>query len=120
MDGSRLQACAADYALQLPQSEKSNPFGPEHDVYKVADKIFMMTTEVRGIKMVTVKGTPEDNLLQCTVYDSVTPGYHMNKRHWISIAAGPQITPAVIEGFVATSYHIVVQSLPKYKRPVLA
>jgi predicted DNA-binding protein (MmcQ/YjbR family) len=26
------------------------------------------------------------------VYDTVTPGYHMNKRQWISIAANPGIT----------------------------
>ena len=51
------------------------------------------------------------------VFDTVTPGYHMNKRHWISIAAGPGITQAFVSELVTDAYHLVVATLLQRDRP---
>ena len=43
----------------------------------------------------------------------------MNKQHWISLAAGPGITPDLVEELVLNAYELVVEGLPRAKRPVL-
>jgi predicted DNA-binding protein (MmcQ/YjbR family) len=49
-------------------------------VFKAKKKDFAMTTEVPGDKIVTLKCDPERSTILREVYDTVTPGYHMNKR----------------------------------------
>ncbi|RAP70179.1 hypothetical protein ACZ87_03018 [Candidatus Erwinia dacicola] len=52
------------------------------------------------------------------IYDSIHAGYHMNKRHWISICAGEQISEGLIKQLVEESYDLVVAGLPKRLRPM--
>lgn len=53
--GAKIQQIVADLANQLPDANCTQPFGPEYDVFKVKEKVFAMTTEVRGEKIVTLK-----------------------------------------------------------------
>ncbi len=39
----------------------------------------------------------------------ISPGYHMNKKHWITVESGELVTD---------SYRLVVAHLPKAERPV--
>jgi predicted DNA-binding protein (MmcQ/YjbR family) len=41
----------------------------------------------------------------------------LRKPHWISIAAGPKITEELVEDLVAGAYELVVEKLPRSKRP---
>ncbi|MEF3121964.1 hypothetical protein [Kocuria flava] len=41
MDGTTLQEAAALTAAAMPGVSLTHPFGPEHDVYKVAGRIFL-------------------------------------------------------------------------------
>ena len=115
--GAKLQQAVADLARQWPEATCTQPFGPEHDVFKVKGKVFAMTTGVPGHPVVTLKCDPERAVLLRELHPTVTPGYHMNKRHWISIAAGPGITLTFIRELVTDAYALVVASLPKRNRP---
>ena len=52
-------------------------------------------------------------------YEGVKPGYHMNKKHWISVYFGKDVSDKTIKDLVKRSYEIVVSSLPKQKREIL-
>ncbi|MFE7630378.1 MmcQ/YjbR family DNA-binding protein [Kocuria sp. NPDC057446] len=119
MDGTRVQQVAMRVAAGLPAVTHTFPFGPEHDVFKVVDKIFLMTTEAPGVPAVTLKCEPPHAAGLRQEFPTITPGYHMNKQHWISLAAGPGITPELVEELVLNAYELVVEGLPRRKRPLL-
>lgn len=103
-------------ALVLDGVSRGHPFGPEYDVAKVGGKVFMMSTEVPGRPVVTLKCEPEYASALRGAHPSIVHGYHMNKRHWISIAAGPDVTDGLVEDLVLGAYHLVRSSLPRELR----
>ena len=113
MDGEKIQRTASDTALALPDASVSEPFGPDYEVYKVRGKVFMLTTEVPGLPIVTLKCDPADGTAHRQAHESITPGYHMNKRHWISIGAGEDITEQLVAELVGDSYALVVAQMTK-------
>ncbi|MFF2486140.1 MmcQ/YjbR family DNA-binding protein [Microbacterium sp. NPDC058062] len=118
MDGKTMQRQAADRTDQLPRAELTHPFGVEWDVWKVRDKVFMLQTEVTGEPLVILKAEPSDARALRQVYDEITPGYHMNKRHWITLHAGEHLEPDMVDDLVTGSYLLVVSKLPKSRQPV--
>lgn len=117
MNGTQIQEIAGKIAAKMPGATKTQPFGPDYDVFKVANKVFMMTTEVPGEKIVTVKCDPDRSKMLRDVFPSVRPGYHMNKAHWISLAEGKGVDRKLIEEVVQDAYKLVVAKLPHSKRP---
>ena len=113
MDGQTLHACAKRLALELPFTEHCWPFGPEYDVFKVGGKIFMLVSELRGRPLVNLKADPRKSLLNQQIYPSIEPGYHMNKKHWISVYPGDDITESLLTVLVNDSWHRVVDGLAK-------
>jgi len=113
MDGQTLHACAKRLALELPFTEHCWPFGPEYDVFKVGGKIFMLTSTVHGRPMVTLKSEPQKSLLNQQIYRSIEPGYHMNKKHWISVYAGDEINEALMADLINDSRNLVVDTLSR-------
>ena len=101
-----MDACAAFPAVQL-----SYPFGEETAVYKVVGKMFAAIND----RQLTLKSDPEDARALVSEFDEVIPGYHMNKKHWISVALPARVAPA--DELIAASYDLVVLTLPRAKRP---
>jgi len=113
MDSKTLQAESHRIALALPFTEHYWPFGPEHDVFKVGGKIFMLTSTAHGRPMVTLKSEPQKSLLNQQIYRSIEPGYHMNKKHWISVYAGDEINEALMADLINDSRNLVVDTLSR-------
>lgn len=118
VDEHHLHQVAAARAETLPGAELSYPFGPEWDVWKVGGKVFLLQTALRGEPLSTVKVAPADGQMLCEALPEVSPGYHMNKKHWITVRSGPSIDPELVEDLVTDSYLLVVERLPKAQRPV--
>ena len=118
MDGETLQETARTRAEELPAVELTRPFGPEHDVAKVVGKMFLLLTEVRGRPIVVLKADPRDSEALRQAHPDITPGYHMNKRHWITLEPGGDLDEEMIRELVTESYLLVVERLPRAKRPV--
>ncbi|WP_084078731.1 MmcQ/YjbR family DNA-binding protein [Demequina sp. NBRC 110057] len=118
MNGAELQRRAADRALELPGSVLTHPFGEEWDVYKVHGKVFMLQSAESGEAHVTLKARPEDSHALREAYDDIRPGYHMNKKHWISLYPGGRLDGEFVDDLVTESYLLVVAGLPKRDRPV--
>lgn len=113
MDGRTLHGKAQEFALTLPFSEPAWPFGPEYDVFTVEGKIFMIKMSLRGEHIVNLKVDPEQSLLHQAIYPHIKPGYHMNKKHWISVYPGDEITVDLLNSLIEDSWNLVVNTLPK-------
>lgn len=118
MDGQQLLEVAAARAEELPSTTVGTPFGPDWDVWKVRGKVFMLQTEVTGVEMVTLKAAPSAGIALREMYPDISPGYHMNKRHWISLTPGPSLDEELVRELVTESYLLVVEKLPRSQRPI--
>ncbi|MDO3699291.1 MmcQ/YjbR family DNA-binding protein, partial [Curtobacterium flaccumfaciens] len=85
MDGEQLHDIASRTALGLPAAVETQPFGEGSVVYKVVGKMFVMITEVRGTPIVNLKCAPPHAAALVRDHDEITPGWHMNKRHWLTL-----------------------------------
>ncbi|WP_406224026.1 MmcQ/YjbR family DNA-binding protein [Streptomyces canus] len=115
--GDRLQDTARKAALALPGVSHGRPFTPGLDVYKAADKVFLIVTDDPDEQIITVKCEPEHARALERGYASITPGRYLDKRHWISLGPGRGITKQLTDDVVEHSYDLVVDTLPKSERP---
>lgn len=119
MNGEALAKHAHRFALELPFTEPAWPFGPGCDVYLVGGKMFMLAMTLRGQPILNLKAKPDNVLLHQEIYKSIGPGYHMNKKHWITVYGGDDISPELIEGLITDSWHCVVDKLPKRQQKIM-
>ncbi|WP_433674104.1 MmcQ/YjbR family DNA-binding protein [Microbacterium gorillae] len=118
MRAEELFETAARRADELPGTEMTHPFGPERDVYKVRGKVFMLHAEYGGDVRLTLKSAPEDARALRESHADITAGYHMNKKHWITVYAGGDIDADLVRELVTESYLLVLEGIPRRDRPV--
>lgn len=118
VDGKMLHGKAKEIAQSLPAAVLEYPFGPDWEVFKVRGKVFMLMTEVPGRPVVILKSDPADAEALREGHADITPGYHMNKKHWITLAPGSSLDKTLVEELVTDSYRLVVDNLPKSRQPV--
>jgi len=117
MDGKTLQDTAHEHTEFLAESGLEHPFGPDWEVFKVRGKVFMLMTDVPGKPVVILKSDPGEAEALRKTHADITPGYHMNKRHWITLAPGDSIDEKLVRELVTESYRLVVDNLPRSRRP---
>lgn len=98
---------------------ESTPFGEEHLVFKVADKMFALLSLDEVPASANLKCDPDLALELRDRYVEVLPGYHMNKKHWNTVVIDGAIPEAEIRKMIDHSYDLVVAALPKRKREQL-
>lgn len=118
LDGRELQKIADDCTAELPDTDLERRSGPDWDIYKVHGKVFMLMTDLPGRPVVVLKADPEDAAALRERYAEITAGYHMNKKHWITLEGGATLDEALVKQFVNDSYRLVVGGLPKSEQPV--
>ena len=106
---------AMDACAGHPATELGYPFGEGVHVFKVVSKVFAILGDEAGRARITLKADPEDARALVATFPEVTPGYHMNKKHWVSIDLPS--TGAPLDELIRDSYELVVASLPRDKRP---
>ncbi len=99
--------------FSFPGSEESTPFGPETSVYKVGGKIFAIYSPTAEPLRLNLKCDPERAIQLREEYESILPGYHMNKRHWNTLVLDDIIPPTLAKELIVHSYELVVASLSK-------
>ena len=95
------------HCLKLPGVEETFPFGPETSVFKVGGKMFALAQLKREPLKVSVKCEPELGEQLRGTYDEIEPGYHLNKRHWLTITLGGSVDDALVRELVAGSHELV-------------
>ncbi|MCT6697985.1 MmcQ/YjbR family DNA-binding protein [Rheinheimera sp. 4Y26] len=115
-----------DYCLMQLQSSEDFPFGPDIYVYKVVGKIFAILSEnlVPGtpakVASLNLKCDPTEALMLRQIFPAITPGYHMNKQHWNTVLLDKSVPDNEVKRMIEQSYQLVVNTLPKAKRPRLS
>lgn len=118
MRGERVHERAAECAEELSGAELTHPFGDDWDVYKVSGKVFMLFSQVEGQPVVILKSAPGAAKALVEGMDDITPGYHMNKEHWITLHGGGRLDGQLVDDLVTESYPLVLEKLPRRLRPV--
>ena len=93
--------------LTHPGAEETFPFGPETSVFKVGGKMFAIAPLKRAPLQVSVKCEPELGEQLRGTYDEIAPGYHLNKRHWLTVTCGGAAPDELVGELVAGSYDLV-------------
>lgn len=105
-----------DYCLAQKGVEQSSPFGPDVLVYKVGGKVFALTSPDEFPPRVNLKCDPDRALELRDEYESVIPGYHMNKRHWNTVILDGTLPDELVLELIDHSYTLVVNGLPRIVR----
>ena len=95
---------------------ESTPFGEDVLVFKVSDKIFALASFDEVPPTANLKCDPDRALELRDRYEEVTPGYHMNKKHWNTVQLVGGIPEGEIRQMIDHSYALVLQSLPRAQR----
>jgi len=95
-----------EYCVSKEGTEECFPFGDDTLVYKVRGKIFALIN-LTGDLTVNLKCNPSLAIELREKYTSVTPGYHMNKKHWNTIVADGSIPDKEILKWIDHSYDLV-------------
>ncbi|MEU8588281.1 MmcQ/YjbR family DNA-binding protein [Streptomyces sp. NPDC048664] len=107
------------HCLALPGTAEDFPFGDVPAVYRVGGRIFALLSEGAVPPRVSVKLPPDDVVaLRAQYPDTVLPGYHLNKRHWVTVLLGADLEADEVGELLEQSYELVVSSLPRRLRPV--
>ena len=91
----------------MPGAVEEYPFGPATSVFKVGGKIFALSTLDRTPLEVSVKCEPELSELLRAGHEAIVPGYHLNKRHWITVTLGSDAPDGLVRDLVEDSYDLV-------------
>ena len=97
------------------------PFGEDVLVYKVEGKVFLLTRVEEHPLSLNLKCDPDHAIELREQYDAVTPGYHMNKKHWNTVVLDGSVPVGEVLKMIDHSYEQVVKGLPlKVRKKLLA
>ena len=101
-----------DYCLAKPGVTEDMPFGEDTLVFRVGEKLFLLTSLSQGDRF-NVKCDPELAIELREQHSEVQPGYHMNKKHWNTVHTNGNLSRKEICDMIDHSYDLVLKSLPK-------
>ncbi len=105
------------YCLSKAAAAEDFPFGDDPAVMKVMGKVFALLP--LGGTTISLKCDPTWATILRETYPAVTPGYHLNKKHWNSIALDGSVPDDEIRDMVDHSYELVVKGLTRAQREAL-
>ena len=98
-----------EYCLSLPEVEETFPFDDDTIVYKVSGRMFAMISICRPDHF-AVKCHPNRALLLRDRYAEITPGWHLNKRHWNDVSLVGELSDSFLKAEIRHSYFAVVRN----------
>lgn len=105
------------FLLSLPGAWLDYPFGQETAVYKIGhkdvpgqkEKMFALIAEGSKPLRVSLKCDPQLSEHLREKYETVLPGYHLNKKHWNTIICSGQLSDEEIKDLARLSYRLVAE-----------
>ena len=102
-----------------PSAVAERPFGPDHVVYKIGGKMFAIVADEEAVWF-TLKCDPVLSEIVRGQYAAITPGYHTDKRHWISVRQDAALPDAEVIRLIDHSYDQVWAKLTRAARAALS
>ena len=103
-----------EYCLSKKGVTEHFPFDEDALVFKVGGKIFALTSLKKwenGNPTLNLKCNPERAEDLRNQYDGIQPGFHMNKKHWNTIAINRDVPDSLVTELIDHSYELVFKSL---------
>ena len=94
----------------LPNVVLDYPFGEATAVYKIGStegKMFALIAEGSKPLKLSLKCDPQLAELLRERYETVIPGYHLNKKHWNTILCTGQVPDDELRDLIRHSYELV-------------
>ena len=104
--------------LGKPGAVEDFPFDPVTLVLKVSGKMFALIILDEDPMRMNLKCDPLKAEFLREAFPSITPGYHMNKRHWNTVRLDGSLPDDLLRAMIDDSYELVVRGLPRSRRPV--
>ncbi|MCB9819942.1 MmcQ/YjbR family DNA-binding protein [Candidatus Nomurabacteria bacterium] len=104
-----------EYLLGLPHTWLDYPFGEKVAVYKVGEsgnkdsKMFALIDEGSNPLRVSLKCDPKLARTLRDTYESVLPGFHLNKKHWNTVICSGQLSDDEVRDLARHSYELVAK-----------
>lgn len=103
---------------KMPFEKATSEYDRNLLVFYVADKWFCFVN-IDVFDFCNIKCRSEQIVDLQERYEGITPGYHMNKKHWISVHFEKDVPDKLIKELVKQSYDIVVATLSRKEREAL-
>ena len=109
-----------DYLTSKPGATVDFPFDPVTLVLKISGKMFALIILDEQPMRMNLKCDPGKAQALRDCFAAITPGYHMNKRHWNTLILDGSLPDDLILSLIDDSYTLVVNGLPKAARQELS
>lgn len=99
------------WIMEMPNTWLDYPFGEGVAVYKVGEapgKMFALISENTKPLRLSLKCDPLLAEKLREQYETIVPGYHLNKKHWNTILMTGQVPDDEIKSFIRHSYELVI------------
>ena len=97
-----------ELCLALPGAGEEFPFRPELSVFKVSGRMFALCALSEEPLRVSVKCDPELGEQLRFTHPSISPGYHLNKRHWLTITIDGSLPKTLVADLIEGSHELVI------------
>jgi predicted DNA-binding protein (MmcQ/YjbR family) len=84
-----------EFCLSLPLATETFPFGDETSVFKT---------------------DPEESIALRAEFAAIIPGYHLNKKHWITIRLDGSVEDDLVEQLISSSHALVRPRIPRARQ----
>lgn len=108
-----------NFCLEFTGTEEDFPFGVDIYVYKIKGKIFAILFTGQSEARLNLKCDPNEALALRDIFPAISPGYHMNKKHWNTVQLNGTVPEQEVKRQIAQSRVLVIQSLPEIQRLLL-
>lgn len=107
------------YCLAKPFTSEGFPFDNDTLVFKVAGKMFGLVGLDNSPLSINLKCDPERAVELREQHEAITPGFHMNKKHWNTVVLDGSLPRPLVLELIDHSYDLTYNSLPKKTRSLL-
>lgn len=101
-------ACAA-----LPHSQETFPFDAATLVFEVGAKMYALMDIQSDPVTLSLKVRPEQGDELRAAHAALVPGYHLNKRHWVTLTLDGSLPPELDRALLAGSHALVARGLTR-------
>ena len=105
-----------DYLMSKKGVTKDMPFDFETLCFRVVQKIFALMAWQDDPIVISLKCDPAEAIILRQTYPGITPGYHMNKKHWNTVVIDDRIPEFEIKHMIDNSYDLVVKGLSQEEK----
>jgi len=95
-----------DYCISKKDASESFPFGEDTLVFKTKGKIFALVN-LDGDLSINLKCDPALAIELRERFSAVTPGYHMNKKHWNTVMLDGSVPDKEVQSWIDHSYELI-------------